>query len=744
MATELAACGRLLIELLFEKAGVGLCLVAPDGTALRANAEWLRSIGFTAEQVVGENVIDLFPEPRDLVLAMHTRARAGHRVEVPRHAQTVNGRDTWWEGSIEPVAMEDGIGLLLTAREVSAGVDAGNPDLAATTHEEAKYRRLFENSMHAVYLTRAGDGVILDANPAACRMHGMTVEEIRERGRAGLVVMDEAFLSGLKRQAASGQARGENTFRRKDGTTFPVEVESVYLDKSSPMPLAFTMARDITDQKRAERVLRESEARLRALADSMPLLAWTARPDGYINWFNRRCYEYTGKTLEELEGWNWRNIHDPETLPQVLLAWNDAIEAGSMLDMEVPLRGADGKFRRFLSRALPLKDDAGNVIQWFGTHTDVTELVEAREVLRAANRSKDDFLAVLSHELRNPLAPIRSSTYVLGHAKLGSEQARRAQSVIERQTEHLTRLVDDLLDLTRIARGKIELRRERIDLREVVWRAADDYRLLMEEAGVAFRTALPDSKLWADADSTRIAQIVGNLLHNSLKFTQRGGEVVLSLLTDGDQAEIHVRDDGAGIDPKLAQRVFEPFVQADQSLARSQGGLGLGLALVKGVAEMHGGSARVVSAGKGKGAEFVVRLPLVRSPVAVGANVAAPHVANGGRRVLVVDDNRDAAESLAEIVALLGHHVEVALDGPTAIQKARANPPDIILCDIGLPGMSGYEVAKALRATNGKVMQLFAVSGYAQPEDVRRALEAGFDGHVAKPCDPEKIERLLG
>jgi PAS domain S-box-containing protein len=697
----------------------------------------------TEGQVLGRNIVELFPERRDLALALHPRVGAGHRVEVPRHGQTVNGRDTWWEGSIEPVAMEDGIGLLITEREVPAGIDVATPDSTTATHEEAKYRRLFENSMHAVYLTRAGDGAILDANPAACRMHGMTVEEIRERGRAGLVVMDEVFLSALKRQAATGQARGENTFRRKDGTTFPVEVESVYLDRSSPKPLAFTMARDITEQKRAERALRESEERLRALADSMPLLAWCARPDGYINWFNRRCYEYTGKTLEELEGWNWLCVHDPETLPEVLRAWNDAIAAGRMLDMEFPLRGADGEFRRFLSRAFPLKDDAGNVVQWFGTHTDVTELVEAREVLRAANRSKDGFLAVLSHELRNPLAPIRNSTYILCHTTPGSEQARRAQSVIERQTEHLTRLVDDLLDLTRIDRGKIELRRERVDLREVVGRAADDYRLLMDEAGVTFRTALPDSKLWADADPTRIAQIVGNLLHNSLKFTKRGGEVVLSLLTDGDEAEIHVRDSGAGIDPKLGQHVFEPFVQADQSLARTQGGLGLGLALVKGIAELHRGSARAESAGSGKGAEFVIRLPLAPAAAADRAKAPAPPLANGGRRVLVVDDNRDAAESLADIVRLLGHTAGIALDGQSAIEYVRANSPDIILCDIGLPGMSGYDVARALRS-EASTIRLIAVSGYAQPGDVEKAVQAGFDAHVAKPPDIAELQKLLG
>jgi CheY-like chemotaxis protein len=236
---------------------------------------------------------------------------------------------------------------------------------------------------------------------------------------------------------------------------------------------------------------------------------------------------------------------------------------------------------------------------------------------------------------------------------------------------------------------------------------------------------------------------VGNLLHNSAKFTPGGGRVTLALETVRGAAEIHVRDTGAGMEPDLLVHLFEPFVQAERTLARTSGGLGLGLALVKGLTEMHGGSVRAASAGPGQGAELVVRLPLVEESVA--ARVAGPRAPRGGRsrRVLVVDDSKDSADSLAELVEMFGHTVEVAHDGPTAIAKARANPPDVILCDIGLPGMSGYDVARALRVTASGPLQLVAVSGYAQPEDLKRAVEAGFDRHIAKPPDPDEIERLL-
>jgi len=373
-------------------------------------------------------------------------------------------------------------------------------------------------------------------------------------------------------------------------------------------------------------------------------------------------------------------------------------------------------------------------------------LRKAHETIKESDRRKDEFLGMLSHELRNPLAPIRNSTYILRHAAPGSDQARRAQSVIERQAQHLTRLVEDLLDVTRIARGKIELRRERVDLREVVLRAADDFRLLLDDRGVTFRLELPDEKVWADIDVTRITQVVGNLMQNAAKFTRRGDEVALVLMVVGDGAEIRVRDSGAGIDVALLPRVFDAFVQGARTLARTKGGLGLGLALVKGITELHGGKVRVESGGQGKGAEFVVQLPL--TPAGLPQNEKQWDQGNAHRRhedrhVLVVEDNPDAAESLADMVRILGYPVEVAYDGPSAIEKAGANPPDVVLCDIGLPGMSGYEVAKALRGTGSRGIQLFAVSGYAQPEDVQRAAEAGFDGHLAKPCDPEQIERLL-
>jgi PAS domain S-box-containing protein len=370
-------------------------------------------------------------------------------------------------------------------------------------------------------------------------------------------------------------------------------------------------------------------------------------------------------------------------------------------------------------------------------------LREANERLRDADRRKDEFLGVLSHELRNPLAPIRSSLFILERAEPAGSQAARAREVVNRQVTHLTRLVDDLLDVTRIARGKIALRRGDVDLGAVARRAADDHRVLMQGAGIALELDLPPDPVIVNADEARVTQIIGNLLQNARKFTGAGGRVALSIGRADGAALIRVRDTGVGIDPALLPRLFEPFTQAEQTIARSEGGLGLGLALVKGLAELHGGRVAAASAGEGRGSEFTVELPLAAPPSPRGRRAEGPARTRRSARVLVVDDNVDAAQSLAELVRLFGHDVEIAYDGPTAVAKVAQHHPEIVLCDLGLPGMSGYEVAQALRARHDGTLRLVAISGYARPEDVRKSIEAGFNAHLAKPPDPEKIERLL-
>jgi chemotaxis methyl-accepting protein methylase/signal transduction histidine kinase/chemotaxis response regulator CheB len=375
----------------------------------------------------------------------------------------------------------------------------------------------------------------------------------------------------------------------------------------------------------------------------------------------------------------------------------------------------------------------------------IAELRQKVQDLREADRQKNEFLAMLSHELRNPLAPIRNSLRILDKVPPGSPQAQRSKAVLDRQVAQLARLVDDLLDTARLTRNQIRLQREPTALRELVERTVEDHRSLFEGAGLALELDLGDSPLLVDADRARLAQLVGNLLHNAVKFTAKGGAVKVRLSAEpaSRSAVLRVSDTGVGMDEATMARLFQPFVQADSTLDRSKGGLGLGLALVKVLAELHGGGVAASSDGLGKGSEITVRLPLYEAPAPedAGLSVAPP---SGARRVLVVEDNVDAAETLKDAIELFGHRVEIAHDGPAGVVKARDFHPEIVLCDVGLPGMDGFEVARALRADGAHDGTLLvALTGYARPEDIEKSRQAGFDEHMAKPPDLDRLERLL-
>jgi PAS domain S-box-containing protein len=490
--------------------------------------------------------------------------------------------------------------------------------------------------------------------------------------------------------------------------------------------------------------LRESEARFRQVANAMPQLVWTAEPDGKVDYYNDRVDEFSGFERAEDGSWRWEPVLHPDDLSRSVERWEGAVRSGTGYEIAHRVLRADGAYRWFLSRAVPVRDASGRIVKWIGTATDIDAQKRAEDALKGADRRKDDFLATLSHELRNPLAPIRTGASLLLRAPPGSPQAERARQMIERQVGHLTRLVDDLLDVTRITRGKIRLERERLDLCSLVRRTAEDYRQILEASQLSLEVRTCASVL-VMADPDRLSQVVGNLLGNAAKFTSPGGHVTLTVDREDGEGIIRVRDDGRGIRAEDLDRLFEPFTQAEQSLARTQGGLGLGLALVRGLVKMHGGSVHAESAGEGQGAEFIIRLPLV-SGERIDAVVEPRPVVPGRRlRLLLIEDNPDVAESLRDLLDLSGHEVEIAHSGPEGIERARVFQPDAAICDLGLPGIDGYEVARRMRADPGlSEVRLFALSGYGRPEDVARSKAAGFDLHLAKPPNLPALEAALG
>jgi signal transduction histidine kinase/ActR/RegA family two-component response regulator len=385
---------------------------------------------------------------------------------------------------------------------------------------------------------------------------------------------------------------------------------------------------------------------------------------------------------------------------------------------------------------------------------DVTERVLAEQELRQqakrledANRHKDEFLAMLAHELRNPLVPIRNGVYVLDRVTADSEEAKKTRVMIQRQVTHMARLIDDLLDVSRIVRGKVRLQKEPCDLIAILREVAQDYEPILADNGLTLSLQLPTQACWIEGDGTRLSQIVSNLLHNANKFTNQGGKVHLSAEMRANQNEvvITVADNGIGMSPETVSKVFDAFTQAESSLARSKGGLGLGLTLAKGLAELHDGRMEAFSPGVGMGSTFRVRLPVKNllpktptqspSPSPAGRNV---------RRVLIIEDNRDTAISMKILLEHLGLDVVLAFSGLQGVEVARSGVPDAVLCDIGLPGLDGLAVARALRSeAKTRDVFLIAQSGYGQADDIRKAREAGFDLHLTKPVTLAELERVL-
>ncbi len=609
------------------------------------------------------------------------------------------------------------------------------------TARAALYRALFEHAADPVLLTRT-DGTLLRANAAACDAFGLTEGELRREGWAGRCVDDDALRAFLAERERTGSARGELKVRRADGTVFTVEVTSAIISEEGGERYSYVVFREVTARRRAEDAVRESEQRFRLLSNAMPQIVCVLGPDGTPDYVNRSWTEFSGLDLEATARAGWESVVHPDDVAAARACRLRVLKQLAPQDVELRYRAADGSYRWFISRLVPMVED-GRVVRLVGAGMEIEAHRRAEEALREADRRKDEFLSMLSHELRNPLAPIRNALYILDRADPASDQARRAKEIAKRQVGHLTRLVEDLLDITRVARGKVELRRTDLDLVALAARAAEDHRAVMQERGIELSLALAGDPLIVSGDETRLAQVLGNLLSNAAKFTPAGGRVTLSARAERGQALLEVRDTGPGIAHDLLASIFDPFTQAKQTLARSEGGLGLGLALVKGIVELHGGSVAARSEGAGLGARFVVTLPLVPARTAASSAGAEGRPSTAPRRVLVVDDDRDAAETLAELVSMLGHEALVAFDGPRAIVIARERAPDVVLCDIGLPGMSGFEVARQLRAAHGRALRLVAVTAYAQPEEVARAEGAGFDAHLAKPMDPATLARVL-
>lgn len=630
-----------------------------------------------------------------------------------------------------------------TARE--EGASMGRDDLAP--HDPAGLLR--ERHRHAFTLEAAGvaawewdaatDELTWSSNANA--VLGLPPDAAIRTGRQlfALIRPDdrERLRAGLARLAEQG-GRLHDEFGIED-TSACIEIEA---GRAEGRRLR-GMLRDVTDQRQAE----QHSAVLASIIESSQDAIVTKTLDGVITSWNAAAERLFGYPADEAIGRHITLIIPPERHTEEVTIL-ERIGRGERVEIYETVRVTRDGRRIDVSLSIsPVRDRGGRIVGAAKIARDISDRKRTEAALREADRRKTEFLALLGHELRNPLAAMVNGIQVLRLAGVRDDRSRGVLALIERQAHQMTRLLDDLLDISRITRGKIQLVKERLDLVELVRRTVEDARLGHADRGISLHLDLAPGPLWIDGDAVRLSQVVGNLLHNAYKFTDRGGAITVSVGRDADpgRAALVVRDTGVGMTPETLRHVFEPFVQAGEAAGRGSGGLGLGLSLVKGLVELHGGTVAARSDGPGRGSELSVSLPL--APGSPEADAPDSEPAPGRRprlRVLVVDDSEAVAEAFGLLIEMLGHEVRVVGDGPSALAVLPTFAPDVVISDLVMPGMSGLELAAAIhRRPERRGITLVAMSGHGQPEHRRQALEAGFDEHLVKPVDPSRLQAVL-
>lgn len=636
-------------------------------------------------------------------------------------------------------------------------------ELQESALEQKEWLRVTLASIGDAVITTDTQGRVTFMNPAAETLTGWRQDEAKGVPLETIFsIVNEETRRTVESPAAKALREGlvvglanHTLLISKDGVERPID------DSAAPIRNArgdvagvVLVFRDVTERRDAERALQESEERFRLLVEGTTDYAiFMVDPRGNVVSWNPGAKRIKGYEAEEIIGKHFSIFYPREAVES---GWpkeelRRATAAGRFEDEGWRVR-KDGS--TFWANVIitALRDEAGNIRGFSKITRDLTErrqLERAKlhaEVMSDLSRRKDEFLAMLSHELRNPLSPILNAVHLLRLQKDEDPIQRQARSIIERQVEQLTRLVDDLLEVSRITTGRIRLQREHIDLRNVVERAVETLRALIAQRKHELFVSMPPGPVWVFADSTRMEQVAVNILANAVKYTDEGGQIWVTLQCEGDDAALHVRDTGVGIAPEVLPGIFDLFTQASRSLDRSQGGLGVGLTVVQRVVELHGGRVEAYSPGLGRGSEFTVHMPLVPPPAGPSAPLAKSR--GGGvapLRVLVVDDNKDTADSMSLLLRRSGHDIRTAYSGAAALSEVAACPPDAVLLDLGLPEMDGYEVARRLRNhPQCKDVLLIAISGYGQESDRQRTQDAGFDAHLVKPVDIQKVQEVLG
>ncbi|MDC3961038.1 PAS domain S-box protein [Polyangium jinanense] len=769
-----------MLEALINNSAAAIFVKDASGRFLLANPRVQANFGLPQSQILGKTDHDLLdPESADVFRRNDLEVLRTERVLEGEEEMVINGKVHTFLSLKFP--LRDRHGNPYAVCGVSTDITDRKRVEEALRESELRFRNMADTAPVMIWVTGT-DCACTFLSQRWYDFTGQPLERALGRGWLDAVHPDdreEIWTKFLTASRLRESMRLEYRLRRKDGEyCWALDSATPRFGPRGDFCGYVGSVMDISDRKQLEDGLRKSEERARARAqeieammDATPAAIWIAHdPQCHVITASRTAYEMMRVPLTQTnisktgaEGDTVPHIRifrDGKELRPENLPIQKAARGEPARDWEEELVFDDGDRITIFGSAVPLLGPNGELRGSIGAFVDITAFKRAEaalhderqrteEALRAADRRKDEFLAMLSHELRNPLATIRNAVGVLHCIRSDNPRIERLHDMIDRQSEQLARMVDDLLDVARITQGKLGLRKERIDLAAIVSRAVETSRPLIDAAGHTLSIKLPPGNVMLEGDLGRLSQVLSNLLNNAAKYTESRGQVRLSAEVQGDEVQIRVEDNGMGIAPDVLPHVFDLFTQSSRAIDRAQGGLGIGLTLVRTIVEMHGGKVAAQSGGAGQGAEFTVRLPIHRA--APAEELPAPTSEERGlmcrgepRRILVVDDNVDAAESLALMLGYLGHETRVAHDGPSTLQIATSFQPELVLLDIGLPGFDGYEVARRLRAQREtRVAILVAITGYGQEEDRKRARKAGFDHHLTKPVDHDRLISLI-
>jgi len=729
-------------------------LLDPQGRIATWNAGAQRIKGYSPQEVIGKHFSIFYPQAEiDRGWPQHELKEAERVGRFEDEGWRVRKDGSFFWASVVITAIKGDDGRLLGFSKITRDLTGRMENEERLRTSEERFRMLIENVQDYAIFLLDPDGLVATWNAGAQRIKGYNANDIIGK-HFSVFYTPESISTGwpqreLEEAKRVGRFEDEGWRVRKDGTRFWANVVITALFNEKGELRGFSkITRDLTERRAQEERVRQSEERFRLLLEGIEDYAiFLLDQEGRVTSWNTGAQKMTGWTADEIVGHSFELFFTPEDVTRGAPAEE---LRNAVLNRRSEQRGwrlrKDGRRYWADSVVTSLQDFEGRLRGFSKVVRDLSEKKRI-ESLEEQGRHLTEFLAMLAHELRNPLAPIRNAVGILGMDKGQTPQSAWAREVIDRQTSQLTRLVDDLLDVSRITRGKLRLQSAAMDVKSAVMRAVESSKPLIDRRKQQLHLDLPEEPVMVHGDLTRITQVTLNLLNNSAKYTQEGGEIRVALAQEGNDAVLRVRDNGAGIPPQLMDVIFDLFAQGERTIDRSEGGLGIGLTLAKRIVVLHGGSIEARSAGAGEGSEFVVRLPILAPSLMRVSQMATggePRPSAHQHSVLVVDDNEDAAASTAALLSLAGHDVYVVHDGQAALDAIDEHMPEVMLLDIGLPGMSGYEVAREARSRpGGDDMRIYAMTGYGHEDDRRRSLAAGFNGHLVKPVMPAELLKLI-